>query len=631
MNRQILKRVVLIGLFLIPFVPLLVSSSLFFPFITTKAFAFRIIVEIIFGAWVLLALSASEYWPKRSKILYTLGIFLVVIGLADLLGLSPIKSFWSNFERMEGYITMLHLGALYLVMSSVFKAREWRWWWNTSLSASALMIVYCLFQLAGAFEIHQGGVRVDGTLGNAGYLALYLLIHVFVAGRLLVTTKDATLKWLYGLLIVGQVTILYLTATRGALLGFVAGLFVIAVLNIFNKENLRIRRFGIYGLVILVVLSTSFFLMKDKSFIRENPVLGRLASISLTQWKNEGRSFVWAMAIEGIKEKPILGWGQDNFNYIFAKHYSAQMYKLEPWFDRAHNIFLDWGVAGGILGLAAYLALYLVLLLAIWKRPARPHESGAGGENDLQFIERSVLTGLLAAYFFNNIFVFDNLMSYILFIALLAEFGGGVRKEENLQNISQEIKLTSWSWLAIVATVLILYFVNIKPVVVNTNLIKGLQSIQGNGTTAKAMEYFEKAYNSSRLGRPEVVEWIASSAPTILGDAGTPLEARNVYYIFATKTMEDINLALKDDPRYEMVAGSFYLSIGQFDLAIDHLNKAKILMPEKQQIYFSLGQAFYYKKDNRSALEALKQAYELAPEYEQARSIYEEALKQIPH
>ena len=50
---------------------------------------------------------------------------------------------------------------------------------------------------------------------------------------------------------------------------------------------------------------------------------------------------------------------------MFAEHYDPRMYKQEPWFDRAHNVFFDWFVAGGVLGLVAYLALYLTPILYV--------------------------------------------------------------------------------------------------------------------------------------------------------------------------------------------------------------------------------------------------------------------------
>src|SRR4051812_34117375 len=128
MLKKILKGIIFIGLFIVPFTPLFVSSSFFFPFITTKAFVWRIAVEVVLAAWLLLAYLDPTYRPKRTPILTALIAFLVVIGLADAFGASPLKSFWSNFERMEGYVTILHLGAFFLVLGSFFKEREWRWW-----------------------------------------------------------------------------------------------------------------------------------------------------------------------------------------------------------------------------------------------------------------------------------------------------------------------------------------------------------------------------------------------------------------------------------------------------------------------------------------------------------------------
>src|SRR3989338_3096159 len=161
--QNALRKIVFTGLFLIPFVPFPVSSSFFFPFITTKAFIWRIIVEIIFAAWVLLALFDPNYRPKKSLISYAILGFIVCIGLADLFGVAPIKSFWSNFERMEGFITLLHLGMFFIVISSVFREIDWKRWWNVSLAASFLMVLYCVFQIIGVKDIHQGGVRLDGT------------------------------------------------------------------------------------------------------------------------------------------------------------------------------------------------------------------------------------------------------------------------------------------------------------------------------------------------------------------------------------------------------------------------------------------------------------------------------------
>ncbi|CAN5164118.1 hypothetical protein BH11PAT1_BH11PAT1_1470 [soil metagenome] len=614
MNKDIFKWIVLGCLFSVPFVPFLVSGSLFFPFITTKAFGFRILVEIAFGAWLVLAALVPEYRPKKSVILYSLLTFLLIIGLADLFGAAPIKSFWSNYERMEGYITLLHLGAYFLIVGSMFKEREWKWWWNTSLIASFLMVLYSASQLLGMVPIHQGGVRVDGTFGNAAYLAVYLLIHIFVALMFMVREwKNSLIRWTYILLTVSLVVILYYTATRGAILGLIGGLGIVALLNIRNKESAFARKASRSLLVGLTVIVVGFFFARHTAFVTNSPVLQRFGSISSAELKTEGRSFVWPMALQGIKEKPLLGWGQENFNYVFNEHYSPKMYNLEPWFDRAHNIFLDWGISGGILGLLSYLSLYGVLLYAIWKK-----------QTTLTHVDKSLLTGLLAAYFFHNLFVFDHLLSYILFVSLLAYLHSLTAleiKKVGITPLSNQKALMYVAAPAALVLIFLLYTVNIRPINANSNLILALQSTQSGTNIVSALPYFRSAYNGSRLGRPEVVEWISTSANSVLGSSISN-EDKTAYFNYAKEVVEKQATELSTDARYQLLPASFLTNTGYPDEAISYLKKAQALTPGKQLVYFQLGGAYIAKAQYKEALAVFKQAYDLAPEYQEARIIY---------
>ena len=92
-----LRGAVYAGLFAILFIPLFVSDSLFFPFITGKNFAFRIIVEIGAALWLVLWLRESALRTKRSWLSIAIVAFLAVFCLADFFGVSPYRSFWSNY------------------------------------------------------------------------------------------------------------------------------------------------------------------------------------------------------------------------------------------------------------------------------------------------------------------------------------------------------------------------------------------------------------------------------------------------------------------------------------------------------------------------------------------------------
>src|SRR3989338_4445296 len=81
--RDTVRFIILGAMFATPFICLLVPSSMFFPFITGKNFTFRILVEVMFGAWALLMFIDGMYRPKFSWILVAAGAFLAVITLAD--------------------------------------------------------------------------------------------------------------------------------------------------------------------------------------------------------------------------------------------------------------------------------------------------------------------------------------------------------------------------------------------------------------------------------------------------------------------------------------------------------------------------------------------------------------------
>ena len=86
----------------------------------------------------------------------------------------------------------------------------------------------------------------------------------------------------------------------------------------------------------------------------------------------EARYIVWKMAWNGFLERPILGWGLENFNVTFGKHFDSKLYLREYggeiWFDRAHNIVLDTLINSGIVGLISYLSIFCTSIFLLLKK-----------------------------------------------------------------------------------------------------------------------------------------------------------------------------------------------------------------------------------------------------------------------
>ncbi|KKW07201.1 MAG: hypothetical protein UY39_C0018G0004 [Candidatus Kaiserbacteria bacterium GW2011_GWC2_49_12] len=465
--EKVLRWIALGGIFALPFIVFLISTSLFFPFITGKNFAFRLIIEVITGAWLALALVNSAYRPQRQWLLGAFAIFVILIALADAFGVYPFKSFWSNYERMDGWITLAHLFLYFVVSSSMLSTEKlWRAFLQVSLAVSAVVGAHALLQLLGVASLNPGfssATRLDATFGNPIYLASYMLFHVFIAALLLAHSGkeqwNRTERYVVGGIFTGaailalsvfgksglafyafftvlgsiggsllfmrktyllafiltlDAVVLFLTGTRGAILGLSGGVMLAAFLFALSARDYQMRaRQAVAGAVVIVlVLVGGLYLARDQSWVKDAPVLGRIATISIMESTAQARIMNWGVAWQGVKERPVLGWGQENFAIVFNKYYNPQMYGQEQWFDRVHNVVFDWLVAGGVLGLLAYLSLFVFALWYIWRRDA--------GERSFTVSEGSILTGLLAAYFFHNLFVFDNVMSYFLFASVLA-------------------------------------------------------------------------------------------------------------------------------------------------------------------------------------------------------------------
>jgi len=306
--RYACLSVVMVALFAIPFVPFLVTDTWLFPFITGKNFTFRILVEIAVVFWALLAVVDKSYRPRFSWLLPVLASLAGIMLVANLLGENPAKSFWSVFERMDGYVTLVHWMLLTVVLGSVlkdrrinflgFKTTAWQVFFGTVLVASTLVVFKAMGQLAGTEAITQGGNRINSTLGNAAYMAIYMLFMFGIAALAIVKSKSFSWRITYGVLAIIFTTLLLLTATRGTMLGFVGGVILAALIVIFfERRAVKIRRFAIFGIVTICLMFGGLWLTKDTSLfvLNGNNIAKRLTSgISLSA--PETRLTIWDIA-----------------------------------------------------------------------------------------------------------------------------------------------------------------------------------------------------------------------------------------------------------------------------------------------------------------------------------------------
>jgi O-antigen ligase len=358
------------------------------------------------------------------------------------------------------------------------------------------------------------GARLDSTFGNPIYLAVFMLFNIFIAAFLwaeswekLGAGKRLPISLGYGSVIALDTLILFFTGTRGTILGLIGGVLLSALLIAISGSNSgRARRYAAGTLVATLILISGFFFVREQSWVHKVGFLSRLATISTSDNTVKARFMNWGMAWEGVKERPILGWGQENYAIVFDKYYNPKMYAQEQWFDRVHNIVFDWLVAGGVLGLLSYVMLFVSALWCVWRSGSaaassaqvryRANKASAVRTAGFSLVEQSILTGLLAGYFFHNLFVFDNITSYVLFATVLAYIFSRSALASNSPVLFQHGRIY-YSMMPIVAVLGVVlvwgtaWFVNGRGLAQNRALLKAIAP-SSEGIT-KNLDYFSEA------------------------------------------------------------------------------------------------------------------------------------------
>lgn len=598
-------------MFLIPFIPLVVTTSGLFPYITGKNFAFRSLVEFAAALWVPLILTNKKYRPNNSPVLISILFFTFISGLADLLGVSPYNSFWSNYERMEGYITILHLTLFFMIISSVFRGKkDWIIFFNIFIVVSLIESSYALIASLQIPHSPQFGMiygrRIYGTIGNPTFLASYLMLSIFIAFILIFNSKRRSLKLFYILIISVNAIAIYYSSSRGSILASIIGIGMIGLIYLFEKINpageKRVKKAVLSLVGIIIILSVLFVSFRNADIIKQDRTLSRFATI-YSDDSAQNRINTWKLAWKGIKERPVLGWGQENFKGIYTVN-PVPFTSAPLWFDRAHNIIIDWLVNAGVLGLFSYLAIFgaafYVLTITIQKRIISKKEA------------LTIVTAL-TVYFIQNLFTFDTINSYLLFIALLAYIdkadyiGEATNSNEFVDSGKIKIKSVYAALPALLLFSIVCYHVNYKPLK-ESRIIQVVNSPGKDKSYSDILNDFNETLSLNTFGNDSVRQIMGSISFSILNSNAVEQPGA---LDFIERTVEELEGGIGRN-RYNLEYLTDVIILDQKisryeDSFIDHtesLIRACInLNPLYERPYFILADTLARKKDYEKAVD----------------------------
>lgn len=638
-SEKFADKIILWGICAAMFAPLLISRYWLLPDKFAKAVIFRIIVEIILVAYIYLVLRDKKYFPRFDILTLAVTIFWTAALFSVIFSMQPFTSMWGSATRGSGFFNFTHYVILFFILRGTAQNKtQWRKIFNCAIIAAALTAIFAILQrifpALNADYMNSVYYRPAGTMGNPIMLANYLAMITVLAFAFWKQETVRQKRILYFLAGILMLTAIFVSQTRGAFLGLAVGGFFL--LMFYPSKNIAFKtKRRLLILLVVIALILPFFIFQNGLNILPQRFL---------VFDNFNRLTSWQIAIKAIADKPIFGWGIENFPIPFDKYYPGGYTKLysnlaETWWDRAHNVPLDIGVTMGLAGLIAYFFVFAAVFQRLHKNPAN---------NDTISMPH-IIGALFIAYFIQNLTAFDDVVSYIMFFTLLA-YAYFLSSEENQNDLrAGSARLTTWEKMIFAASAITILIIMIRVSLIpfwlnytsNKTVIlarKGLynetmQFYRGIAEKYRGKTYFEKELNEKFMKiasyfAPLLIEQTENREEYLKLNQETidilkrsvelePYHTKHYYNIglfynnvaainpsagreglkYFTKSLElspNREQALIESSKLQMI-------LSDYDGAIAKLQKTIAINPELAESYIWIGIAHLYKKHNEIA------------------------------
>ena len=316
--------------------------------------------------------------PSRVAGFYTSGpacvfciaaaVYAISLVISSVLSVNPSFSIYGSTWRRFGLITQVALLILTVLLAAGRASRELL---RAFTALGFVASIYGIFQYFGIDPIfdsslyHVGEgvwmiVRPPGTAGHADYFAVYLVMVAFAAGAIVVSDPSRGWRVFATAVIPVAGVATFMTGTRGALVGAVCGLIVVAV-----RLRPRLTLVRVAAAVAVVCVFVIFYFSPAGERLRAR-----------VRWSTEdprggARLWLWRDSLRMVAQRPIIGFGPETYGLEFPKFQSLDLARAYPDFqhESPHNLELDVLVAQGIPGVVALAVMLGAALLAGLRAP----------------------------------------------------------------------------------------------------------------------------------------------------------------------------------------------------------------------------------------------------------------------
>lgn len=635
--------------------PFLIYQGHLFYGTSTRAMNLFIFIDIfciILG--IVLLSGRNKLSFAKSPITISLMVLFVVLCISSIFGIDLATSFWSKAARTTGLFYFIHLGLFYFFFWMIFnKESKFRRFLSVFLISSGIFSIAAFLSKEGLELIYNSKPWGGFTFGNSTFAGMYMLASFLLSIYFIYSLPEEKRSWWKKLLPIvfvinpfllnreiwlGQINIF---KNPGAIVGNAqsssyAMWFSISLLLfiwiVSKVKNIKLRKGIMWGSIFVglasIILAVSS-LLSQNGYIREK---------YSTQSTN-ARPMAWELAKNAIREKPILGWGVDNFDIAFEEHYDNRLLEQrnggEAWFDRAHNIFIDQTLETGYVGMIAYILAYLTIFVSLIY---------------VLFISKNSeelgLASVLLTYFVAHIIelqtAFDTTISYIpltIMAVSSAVLFHNVYKHNNATKKTEIDLSKNFQYVFVILMILgslFLFFRGTAPLIISENANGKARII---GSSEKRLPLYKKLFSApldqgTFIWRTSYdIQRGISLTPEIIQDPNKAAGFVKEYNIL----LEQYNKYLSKKPndyrgRIQFAATAIYVRV----FGEDHLNEAHVeldkaiaIAPQIPQAYWMKAVACLYQAKFKDAQEWAKKGYDLNPNIEESKRVVEYIDKSI--
>lgn len=649
---KIIQALFGILLFLVPLILWPFTSELFE---FNKMILVYLLTTAIVAAWSIRMIIERKFIFRRTILDIPLLIFLMSQILSTLLSIDPATSLFGYYSRFNGglFSVICYLLLYWAFVSNIEKKGALKLIKTTIVSAVIVSIYGVLERLGIDKNIWVQDVqhRVFSTLGQPNWLASWLVALLPISWVFIL--KEQSDKPIFSRFVLPYfVSILFFatlifTGSRSGLFGF-AVMDIIFWILVFWKSKFKFYKHFIIINILAVIAAFLFGFTWITSLISGNqiPILSRLINsyksqpvATTTQTGGTAletggtesgviRKIVWKGAIDIWKNYPIFGTGVETFAYSYYMFRPATHNMTSEWdfiYNKAHNEYLNFMANSGTLGILTYLltiVFSIYLMVSVFKKKD-------GSESIFNtFITASLLAGFLSLLV-TNYFGFSVVPTQLLFY-LLPAFAFIFSNSDDYTRNQEYKKPTGGQKFWILAVVVSASFLIIQILrywYADTLYLSGsnynkinrqdlalpklIKAVKIEPHQALYYSELSKSYTGLALAYQEAKE---STTAAQLTESAIESAIKSTELSPANVNLKRIEFGVfvmlaAIDPNYLLDAR---------DVLVAAIKQA----PTDAKLYYNLGLTYTRIGQNDLAIQTLKTAVELKPDYRDARLAY---------